>query len=58
MQYDFIKQFSKAVLTDSITNPFSRERGTAIILLTGANDQFRKFFNEKLKADRIKMKGY
>ncbi|MDP9042895.1 MAG: glycosyltransferase family 39 protein [Bacteroidota bacterium] len=58
MQYDFIKQFSKAVMTDSITNPFSRERGTSIILLTGANDQFRKFFSEKLKADRIKMKGY
>jgi hypothetical protein len=54
MKYDFIKQFSKAMITDSITNPYARERGTAIMLLTGANDKFRKFFNEKLNADRLK----
>ncbi|HEY4936286.1 MAG TPA: glycosyltransferase family 39 protein [Puia sp.] len=58
MKYDFVKQFSKAVITDSVTNPYARERGTAIMLLTGANDQFRKFFNEKLNKDRLKTSRY
>jgi 4-amino-4-deoxy-L-arabinose transferase-like glycosyltransferase len=58
MHYDFIKQFSSATLTDSITNPYAREKGTAIILLTGASNQFRKFFMDKLHADRLKTRGY
>jgi dolichyl-phosphate-mannose-protein mannosyltransferase len=58
MHYDFIKQFSSAVLTDSITNPYARERGTAIVLLKGASDKFREFFTSKLNADRIKIRGY
>jgi 4-amino-4-deoxy-L-arabinose transferase-like glycosyltransferase len=58
MHYDFIKQFSGAILTDSITNPFAREKGTAIVLLTGASEKFRKFFIDKLHADRIKTRGY
>jgi hypothetical protein len=58
MKYDFIKQFSKAIITDSVTNPYARERGTSVMLLTGANDKFREFFNEKLNADRLKMQRY
>jgi hypothetical protein len=58
MHYDFIKQFSKAELTDSVTNPYAREKGTSIVLLTGATEQFRKFFNTKLQADRLKTRGY
>jgi len=58
MQYDFVKQFLKAGITDSITNPFAREKGTAIMLLTGANDQFQKFFEDKLHADQLKMRGF
>ncbi len=54
MNYDFVKQFSKAAITDSVTNPYAREKGTAIMLLTGASDKFRQFFNEKLTADRLK----
>ncbi len=54
MNYDFVKQFSKAVITDSVTSPYAREKGTAIMLLTGASDKFRKFFNKKLTADRLK----
>jgi lipoprotein signal peptidase len=54
MQHDFVKHFSKAVITDSITNPYAREKGTAIMLLTGASDIFRKEFNDKLTADRLK----
>jgi 4-amino-4-deoxy-L-arabinose transferase-like glycosyltransferase len=58
MQYDFIKEFSNAVLTDSVTNSYARERGTAIVLLTGASEKFKKFFKEKLQADRKKTRGY
>jgi Dolichyl-phosphate-mannose-protein mannosyltransferase len=58
MTYDFVKQFSKAVITDSVTNSYAREKGTAIMLLTGASDKFRKFFIEKLTADRLKTRRY
>ena len=58
MKYGFIKQFSSAKITDSITNPYAREKGTAIMLLSGASDLFRKFFNEKLSADRIKTRSF
>ncbi len=58
MKYGFIKQFSSAKITDSITNPYAREKGTAIMLLTGASDLFRKFFYNKITADRIKTRGY
>ena len=58
MQYDFVKQFSKAVITDSVMSPYARERGTAIMLLTGASDPFRKFFQNKLYTDRLKMRSY
>ncbi len=57
MHYDFIKEFSTAALTDSVTNPYARENGTAIVLLTGASDKFRKFFNDKLEADRRKTRS-
>src|SRR5450432_78092 len=57
MQRPFVKQFSKVIITDSVTNPYARENGTSIMLLTGANDQFRKFFTEKLKADRLKTRS-
>jgi 4-amino-4-deoxy-L-arabinose transferase-like glycosyltransferase len=58
MQYGFIKEFSKATLTDSVTNPYAREKGTAIVLLTGASEKFKKFFTVKLQADRKKTQGY
>ena len=58
MNHAFIKQFSSAKITDSVTSPYAREKGTAIMLLSGASDLFRKFFNEKITADRIKTRGY
>ena len=58
MQYGFIKEFTKATLTDSVTNPYARENGTAVILLVGASEKFKKFFTEKLRADRKKTQGY
>jgi hypothetical protein len=58
MQYGFIKDFSKATLTDSVTSPYARENGTAIVLLVGANEKFKRFFIDKLRADRKKTQGF
>jgi 4-amino-4-deoxy-L-arabinose transferase-like glycosyltransferase len=58
MQHDFIKEFKHAAVAGRVTNPYARENGTQIILLTDASDKFRKFFQDKLIADRIKTRGY
>jgi hypothetical protein len=57
MQHPFIKEFKSAVLFDSITNNYAREKGSLIIVLKGANEQFTKMFNEKIQADRDKLNG-
>lgn len=48
MEHAFVKDFSSAVLYDSITNPYARERGDLILILKGANEQFNKMFREKI----------
>jgi hypothetical protein len=58
MHYGFIREFSTATLTDSVTNPYARENGTSIVLLVGASEKFKKFFTDKLQADRKKTRGY
>ena len=58
MEHEFIREFDHAGVAGRITNPYARENGTLIILLTGASDKFRKFFAEKLAADRLKIRGY
>jgi lysophospholipase L1-like esterase len=55
MQHAFIQDFSEAILYDSITSPYARERGDLIIILKGANDAFRKFFREKIEEDKRKL---
>jgi hypothetical protein len=57
MKHDFIKHFSTAAITDSVTSRYAREKGTAIMLLTGADEAFRKFFSDKLQADKIKTRS-
>jgi len=52
MEHPFIKDFSSAVLNDSITTPYARERGDLIITLKGANDAFNKMFREKIAKDK------
>ncbi len=47
MEYPFIKEFASATLFDSVTSKYARERGDLIIVLKGANDEFRKFFRQK-----------
>ncbi len=51
MQHDFIKDFMSAVLVDSVANTYARERGSLIILLKGANENFNKFFKQKIAED-------
>ena len=52
MHHDFIRDFSSALVYDSITNPYAVERGDLIILLKGADDRFRKMFEEKILRDK------
>src|SRR4030095_5383765 len=58
MQHAFIKEFEHAAVVGRVMNPFARENGTQIILLTGASNKFRKFFHDKLDQDRLKTRGY
>ena len=54
MQHAFIKNFRSALLADSVTHPFAREKGDLIIVLKGADAAFKKFFTEKINKARIK----
>ncbi len=54
MQHDFIKDFSSAEVTDSITNMYVREKGSLIITLKGANEKLNKMFREKIRKDKEK----
>ena len=56
MQHPFIKDFKSAVVTDSVTNIYARERGTLIIIFKGANDAMNKMFKEKIDDDYRKFK--
>lgn len=48
MQHPFVKDFQSAIVIDSISNPYARERGDLIIVLKGANENFNQMFREKL----------
>jgi hypothetical protein len=56
MQHPFIKDFSTAVLNDSITNKYARENGSLIITLKGANEKMNQMFIDKIKKDKGKFK--
>jgi hypothetical protein len=58
MKHAFIREFEHAAVAGRVMNPYAREYGTQVILLTGASDKFRKFFYDKLAKDRIKTRGY
>ena len=57
MQHAFIRNFKSALLTDSVSHPFARERGSLIILLKGADSSFKKFFLEKIEKDKAMVNG-
>ncbi len=52
MQYPFVKDFSSAEVSDSITDRYAREYGSLIIILKGANENFNQMFREKIKKDK------
>ena len=51
-QHDFAKGFKSVIKVDSVTNEFAREKGDYIYLFKGADDNFQKFFREKIAADK------
>jgi hypothetical protein len=57
MQYPFIKDFVSAKLIDSVENNYAREKGSLIILLKGANENFNKMFQKKIEDDFAEIRG-
>ncbi|SFQ43860.1 glycosyltransferase family 39 protein [Parafilimonas terrae] len=55
-QHDFAKGFTSVTKTDSITNKFAREKGDYIYVFIGADDNFRKFFKQKIEKDKAEFK--
>ena len=57
MQHPFIKDFSSATLSDSITYRYAREYGSLIIIMKGANEKMNQMFREKIKKDKDRFKN-
>ncbi|HEY5407502.1 MAG TPA: glycosyltransferase family 39 protein [Ginsengibacter sp.] len=51
MQHPFVKYFRSAVVTDSVTNIYARERGALVILFKGANEAMNQMFQQKIDDD-------
>jgi len=56
MQHSFVHDFASAVVTDSVTNPYAREKGSLIILFKGANEKFNQMFKQKIEDDKAQFK--
>jgi hypothetical protein len=52
MEHDFLRNFKEVVLFDSITTPYSRERGSLILLLKGMNEKMRQDFKLKIQKSK------
>lgn len=55
-QHDFAKGFQSVTKVDSVTNAYAREHGDYIYLFIGADENFRKFFKEKIAKDKAEFK--
>lgn len=55
-QHDFAKGFKAVVKVDSVTSEFAREKGDYIYLFKGADSNFRRFFEQKIAADKAAFK--
>ena len=55
-QHDFAKGFQSITKIDSVTSFYARERGDYIYLFKGADDNFNKFFKEKIAKDKAEFK--
>ncbi|HEX4849245.1 MAG TPA: hypothetical protein VFV08_00495, partial [Puia sp.] len=56
MSHPFIKDFSEAILKDSVTTEYAREKGSLIIVLKNGNENFKKMFTEKIEKDKAKVR--
>ena len=56
MHKPFINDFKTAILNDSVTNTYARERGDFIITLKGADERFNSFFKDKIAKDKAAFK--
>ncbi len=55
LQQDYVKYFTSAYIADSVTNKYAREYGDFIVVETGADKRFQKFFKDKLAKDKAKL---
>jgi 4-amino-4-deoxy-L-arabinose transferase-like glycosyltransferase len=55
-QHDWAKGFQQITKVDSVTNFYARERGDYIYLFKGADENFQKFFKEKIAKDKAEFK--
>jgi 4-amino-4-deoxy-L-arabinose transferase-like glycosyltransferase len=55
-QHDFAKGFSSVTKVDSVTSEYARERGDYIYAFIGADENFQKFFKEKIAKDKAQFK--
>ena len=55
-RHDFAKGFKSVTKIDSITSTYARERGDYIYLFIGADENFEKFFREKIAKDKAEFK--
>ena len=57
MEHPFVKDFSSAIVTDSVTNPYAREKGSLILIFKHANEKMQRYFRDKIAADKTKISG-
>ncbi|HEX5155304.1 MAG TPA: glycosyltransferase family 39 protein [Parafilimonas sp.] len=55
-QHDFAKGFKSVTKIDSVTTEYARERGDYIYTFIGADENFQKFFKEKIEKDKAQFK--
>ena len=55
-QHDFAKGFKSVMKVDSVTSEYAREKGDYIYLFIGADENFQKFFEEKIAKDKAEFK--
>jgi 4-amino-4-deoxy-L-arabinose transferase-like glycosyltransferase len=55
-QHDFSKGFKSVMKVDSVTTEYARERGDYIYTFIGADENFQKFFKEKIEKDKAEFR--
>jgi hypothetical protein len=55
-EHDFAKGFQSITLVDTIANNYAREYRDYIYLFKGADENFQKFFKEKIAKDKAEFK--